>query len=242
MKFGTISGLPGDPDWLLAEALFDHAPDTVFFIKDRHGRYLAVNQPFVERCGLRSKADIIGRRACDIFPPDLANRYSTQDDAVLRTGRPIHDRLEMHWRAPRRCGWCLTTKLPLRDRHGHVTGLAGISRDVGTPGDTKAIPASLAKALDFLAEKFGEPITPASLARHAGLSQPRLARLIKRLFRLSPSQLITQTRLAAAAAMLERTNRSVAEIALDCGFRDHSAFSRAFRSATGQTPSQFRAG
>jgi AraC-like DNA-binding protein len=48
--------------------------------------------------------------------------------------------------------------------------------------------------------------------------------------------------LAAAATMLERTNRSVAEIALDCGFRDHSAFSRAFRSATGQTPSQFRNG
>ena len=32
----------------------------------------------------------------------------------------------------------------------------------------------------------------------------------------------------------------VAEIALACGFTDHSAFSRVFKRATGLTPSEFR--
>jgi AraC-like DNA-binding protein len=78
------------------------------------------------------------------------------------------------------------------------------------------------------------------LARLAGLPPVRFARLIKRIFRVTPNQLIIQTRLAAAARLLAETERSVADIAYACGFYDHSAMTRAFRSATNQTPSQFR--
>ncbi|MGV3531162.1 MAG: PAS domain-containing protein, partial [Chthoniobacteraceae bacterium] len=229
-------------DWRAVETLFDHVPDTAFFVKDSSGRYVAVNQSFVERCGLRDKREITGRSVREIFPAELAARYEAQDQAVLRTGRPIHDRLEMHWRSRRREGWCLTTKLPLRGTSGEVAGLMGISRDVGAAGEGENIPDSLAKALEMLEERFGEPLSPAVLAEAAGLSPVRFARLIKRIFRLTPSQLITQTRLTAGARLLEQTDRSVAEIALACGFYDHSAFTRAFRSATGQTPMQYRAG
>ncbi|MGV3531301.1 MAG: PAS domain-containing protein [Chthoniobacteraceae bacterium] len=244
VKAGTIP-LPTQllaGDWRAVETLFDHVPDTAFFVKDSRGRYVAVNQSFVERCGLRDKREITGRSVREIFPAELAARYEAQDQAVLRTGRPIHDRLEMHWRSRRREGWCLTTKLPLRDASGAVAGLMGISRDVGAAGDGEAIPDSLAKALELLEERFGDPLSPAVLAEAAGLSPVRFARLIKRIFRLAPSQLITQTRLTAGARLLEQTDRSVAEIALACGFYDHSAFTRAFRSATGQTPMQYRAG
>jgi len=37
--------------------LFEHVPDAVFFVKDRAGRYLAVNRSLVERCGLREKSE-----------------------------------------------------------------------------------------------------------------------------------------------------------------------------------------
>jgi AraC-like DNA-binding protein len=119
--------------------------------------------------------------------------------------------------------------------------LVGISRDLRAPGERDNIPTRLAAALEFLEEKFAEPLSPALLARRAGLSPVRFARLIKRIFRLTPRQLITQTRLAAAAELLTGTSRRVADIALACGFYDHSAFTRAFRAATGLTPSDFRA-
>ncbi|RLT10960.1 MAG: AraC family transcriptional regulator [Planctomycetota bacterium] len=64
--------------------------------------------------------------------------------------------------------------------------------------------------------------------------------LTKRLFGLTPSQFITKSRIAAASRMLRDLNKSVSEIAHACGFYDHSAFTRAFRSATGMTPSEFR--
>lgn len=223
------------------EQLFDHVPETVFFLKDAAGRYVAVNQSLVERCGLKSKDQLIGRRVQDVFPAELAKRFADQDARVLRTGRPIVDHLELHWYARRRAGWCLTTKLPLRDERKNVVGLVGISRDLRAPGDRGSIPASLAGTLEYLETQFGEDVSPASLAARAGLSPVRFARLIKRIFRLTPSQLIAQTRLEAASSLLLETKQHVVEIAHTCGFYDHSAFTRAFRSATGMTPTQFRA-
>ena len=224
----------------MMEQLFDHLPETVFFLKDQTGRYLAVNQSLVERCGLRVKGELVGRHVREVFPAELAERYAAQDEAVLRSGRPIIDHLELHWYARRQAGWCLTTKLPLRNDAGKIVGLIGISRDLRAPGDKETIPASLANTLEYLETHYDESLSPAALAQRARLSPIRFSRLIKRIFRLTPSQLITQTRLAAASSLLQATGRPVAAIAHDCGFYDHSAFTRAFRSATGLTPTQFR--
>lgn len=228
------AGLP------IIEELFDHIPETAFFVKDARGRYLAVNQSLVERCGLQQKIELIGRQVREIFPKELAELYASQDEAVLRTGRAIIDHLELHWYAHRRPGWCLTTKLPMRDSQGTIVGIAGISRDLRAPGDSETIPAKLGSTLEYLESHYSDSVSPGSLARLAGLPSVRFARLIKRIFRLTPNQLITQTRLAAAAQLLLETERSVADIACACGFYDHSALTRAFRSAANITPSKFR--
>jgi len=55
--------LPSIPaDWRSVEAVFDHLPDTVFFVKDAQGCYASVNTTLVQRCGLRHKPELIGRR------------------------------------------------------------------------------------------------------------------------------------------------------------------------------------
>jgi PAS domain S-box-containing protein len=220
--------------------LFDHLPDVVFFVKDRAGRYLAANRALAERCGVAAPAQLRGLTVTALFPAQLAARYAAQDEQVLHTGRAVLDRLELHWHRRGREGWCLTTKLPLRDPAGVITGIIGISRDLRSPGDKDGIPASLSGALEWLEEHYADRLSPALLAKKAGLSAVRFARLIKRIFRLTPGQLISQTRLAAATRMLAETGRTVAEVAVECGFYDHSAFTRAFRSATGVTPTEFR--
>ncbi|MBM3844578.1 MAG: AraC family transcriptional regulator, partial [Verrucomicrobia bacterium] len=105
-------------DRSLLEELFDHTPDIAFFIKDAAGRYTTVNHSLVERHGLKGKADLIGRRPADVCAGSLGRIPTEQDAAVLRTGRPIVDHLELHWLLPHRPVWCLTTKLPLRDAAG----------------------------------------------------------------------------------------------------------------------------
>ena len=221
--------------------LFEQLPEVAFFVKDRSGRYTAVNGSLLRRTGLKERADLLGKTVSEVFPSDLAARFESQDAEVLRTGRPVRDQLELHWYADRQRGWCLTTKLPLHDAAGAVTGLVGISRDVRPPGETPEVPAAVAEAVAWLQQHFGESLSAATLARQAGMPPGRFARITKRLFGLSPQQMITQTRLQAATALLESSPCSIAETALTCGFADHSAFTRAFKSALGYTPTEHRA-
>ncbi|MBS0202747.1 MAG: AraC family transcriptional regulator [Planctomycetes bacterium] len=224
----------------LLEQLFDQSPDVTFFVKDVDGRYLSANDSLAIRHGLKHKSQVIGKRPSDICPGDLGRIPSEQDAAVIRTGRPLLNHLELHWYQPHKPGWCLTTKLPIHAADGAIAGVIGISRDVRVPIEPDEIPPNFAAAITAMEQNLDDPITPALLALRSKLSQPRLARLTKRLFGLTPSHFITKTRLTAAARLLRETNRTVAEIALACGFYDHSAFTRAFRAATGVTPTEFR--
>jgi len=225
----------------LLERLFDRSPDVAFFVKDAAGRYVAVNESLVARHGLKSKSQVLGKCPRDICPGEFGRIPTEQDQKVLSTGRPLIDHLEMQWHRPNDPVWCLTTKLPIIDADGVVVGLIGFSRDVRVQVQPHEIPADFALALEEFEQTLSAEVTPAWLARRSKLTPQRLARLTKRLFGLTPNQFITKSRIAAASRMLQEATPSVAEIAHACGFSDHSAFTRAFRSATGLTPSEFRA-
>jgi AraC-like DNA-binding protein len=57
---------------------------------------------------------------------------------------------------------------------------------------------------------------------------------------VSHQMLVAQARLATAAAVLERTDAKVLDLALDLGYSDHANFTRAFRRWTGYAPREFR--
>ena len=227
-------------DSRLVEQVADLMQDTAFFIKDASGRYLVVNQSLVERHGLADKSQMIGRRPCDVCSGDFGRVPTEQDTLVLRTGRPIIERLELFWRRPGMPVWGLTSKLPIRDEHGRVTGLIGISKDLTALVSREEVPAAVAQALRHLETAYDSPVSPSSLARKAGMSAARFARVIKRIHGLSPMQLITKTRITAGSRLLRETDAAIAEIALECGFSDHSAFTRAFRAVTGLSPTGHR--
>jgi len=224
----------------LLQTLFDLAPDVAFFIKDAQGRYVTVNDSLVMRHGLKRKSDAIGKYPRDMCPGDFGRIPSEQDARVLRTGRPLIDHMELQWYRPHDPVWCLTTKLPIHGADGAVIGLIGFSRDVRAPVDRQEIPTGFAAALAEFEQELSEDVTSAWLAQRSKLSPQRLARLTKRLFGLTPTQFITKTRIATASRLLRETKKSIAEIAQASGFYDHSAFTRAFRSATGVTPSLYR--
>ena len=224
----------------LLERLFDRSPDVAFFVKDSAGRYVAVNESLVARHGLKSRSQVIGKCPRDICPGDFGRIPTEQDEKVLRTGRPLVDHLEMQWHRPHDPVWCLTTKLPILDTSGSVLGLIGFSRDIRVPVQPHEIPEAFAQALADFEQHLSPEVTPAWLARRSQIPPQRLARLTKRLFGLTPNQFITKSRIAGASRMLRDPALTVAEIAHACGFSDHSAFTRAFRSATGMTPSVFR--
>jgi AraC-like DNA-binding protein len=235
----SICGL--DPiDVGVLQTLFDLNPDVAFFVKNTAGEYIVVNESLIARHGLKRKSDALGKRPQDICPGDFGRLPTEQDQRVLSTGKPLIDYLELQWYRPGKAVWCLTSKLPLRNAAGHVVGLIGCSRDVRAPVAADEIPISFARALADFEQDPSQDFSPAILAARSGLTSPRLARLTKRLFSLTPSQLLAKTRITVASRLLRDTTLTVSEIAQRCGYADQSAFTRAFQTLTSATPSEFR--
>jgi len=221
-------------------ALLDRLPDVVVFVKDAAGRYAAVNETLARRLGLADRAEALGRTAAELFPAPLGERYLAQDLAVLRSGAPIADLLELHLYPDRHEGWCLTSKACVRDAGGRVIGLAGTSRDLHEPEAGAASMAGLARAVREVQERFDRPLRVERLAALAGLSPWQLGRRLRRLTGLTPAQLVIKTRVDAACRMLREGDRPVAEVALSCGYADQSAFTRQFKAVAGLSPARYR--
>src|SRR5699024_9732121 len=111
--------------------LFDALPEVVFFAKDAAGRYTHANLTLVKRLGLKSRDDVIGKAADELFPAFMGGGYAAQDRRVL-DGAGIENQLEVHIFDNRTSGWCITFKRPLTVR-GEIRGVIGVSRDLGLP-------------------------------------------------------------------------------------------------------------
>ena len=102
--------------------------------------------------------------------------------------------------------------------------------------------AAIARALAYIDRHYREPVAIEQVARAAGLSGSRLHALFRQELGASPGQTIAARRLTEAARLLERGERSLADIAVSVGYGDQSAFTRAFRRQVGTTPADFRRG
>ena len=223
------------------ESLFDALNDVAFFVKDRDGRYLSVNNTLVRRCGLRSKDEIIGKTALEVHPKALAQSYMAQDQQVIDSGIQLSKHLELHLYPTRSRGWCLTNKTALRDESGAIVGVAGTSQDLGLADELHPVYRKIADIAAHIRENYHGTVCMEDLATRAGLSLSRVERLFQRVFHYSPRQLLLQSRLAGAMSMIEAGNdQSIADVAYACGYTDHSAFSRQFKAHTGMSPVQYR--
>ena len=218
------------------EALFDAVPDVLFFVKDRDGRYTHVNQTMLRRLGLKSRKELIGKRVAEVYPSGLSD-YANQDERVL-AGEVIDNLLELHLFANREPGWCLTCKRPLWEQ-GRVQGIIGISRDLDPRDGHDAQYEKLRLALAWLHVNYAHNVRLQTLAELTGFSMSTLQRSFRRVFQLTPQQVLAKLRLQRAMHLLHGVG-SVTEIGHACGFSDQSGFTRQFKAATGMTPSAYR--
>ena len=223
-----------------AEALFDALPDIVFFVKDVSGCYSHVNQSFLNRCGLKNKEDLIGKAPQDIFPPHLAENYQEQDQIVLRDGIEMRDYLELHVYPSGELGWCLTNKIALRNQDNQIIGLSGTSRDLDLPDRRNPAYKRIESAVRFIQTHYGDSVSMMDLEHITQLSTAQIERYFQKIFNMSPRHFIIKTRLDAAINMLKNSKKSITDIAIACGYQDHSAFSRVFKTTVGVTPSEYR--
>jgi AraC family transcriptional regulator len=99
----------------------------------------------------------------------------------------------------------------------------------------------LQQVLEYIHEHLEQNIKLADLAQLLGISQFHFSTLFKKAIGTSPYQYLLQQRVERAKQLLKQTERSIMEIALECGFNSHSHLSKQFRQLTGLTPTAYRA-
>ncbi len=114
----------------LLRVLCDNLPDVHVFVKDTHSRFLINNAFHLKTMGATTQDEVVGKNDFDFFPPEFAAQYYTDEQEVIRSGQGLHNRLEwvMTYQGERRL--FLTSKLPMRNNQGDITGLVGMSVDV----------------------------------------------------------------------------------------------------------------
>jgi len=94
----------------------------------------------------------------------------------------------------------------------------------------------LSRVIQMMEQNIEEPISPATLARHVGMSTRQLERLFRRYLNRSPKRYYMELRLQKARNLLMQTDMSVINVALACGFASPSHFSKCYRSHYDTTP------
>jgi AraC family transcriptional regulator len=128
--------------------------------------------------------------------------------------------------------------------HGLTGPCAAALGMIGVPARrwlTKAdLYAQLAQAKEFMETCPLDSFTLADCAKHAGLSLHHFLRLFHEVHGLTPHRCLAQRRIRVAKELLEQTDRSVSEIAIEVGFGGASAFGRMFKQEIGCSPIEFR--
>lgn len=111
----------------------------------------------------------------------------------------------------------------------------------GTKANSYLSPLQFNRVLEFLSARLSDPITLEQLASEVGVSQFHFSRLFKQTVGVSPMAFIKRLRIERACLLLSRrADTSVGQIAIRCGFYDHSHLTRVFKSTVGMTPTQYR--
>lgn len=222
--------------------LFEHLPSTFFYAKDELHRYVGVNQQVLRDVfGLDSLEDLLGRTDLEFQPPALAEAYHAEDRKVMETRETLPGQV---WLVPHVRGtpkWYVSSKTPMFDATGRVIGIAGVMYSVDQPQDRAAYFRELAPVIAYMETNFAENISMGEMAKMSSLSSTRFNFRFQQILHLSPTEHLLRLRVDAAKRMLTFSDKTIAEVAMDCGFWDQSHFGKRFRKALGMTPRDYRA-
>lgn len=229
----------GNLDLALVETLFDHMPECPFFVKNKTLQYVAVNKAMIQLCGAHNREEVLGQRVSNFFSGPESLRYEAMDRKVLKTGNGITDKLEISFPESGRPVWLHFSRLPVTDSEGKTVGIIGTARRFKVPKRKQPIYQRLGIVISHIQENFTNPLNLQALGSLVGVSTSQIERDFFQLFRLTPQQYLTRVRIDRALVLLSG-DMSISTIAQECGYADHSAFSRRFKATIGMTPSRYR--
>ena len=131
----------------LFRTLINYLPDNIFF-KNRESRFVIANEATARKMKVRTPSDLIGCRDSNFFAPEMCEIARAEEDEVMRTGRPITNRIHHEKWKGGKSTWGRVSKFPWYAADGTVKGIVGISSDVTKLIETQQKYQRIAKQLD----------------------------------------------------------------------------------------------
>ncbi|QGJ68892.1 Transcriptional regulator [Planctomycetales bacterium 10988] len=222
------------------QSLFEHLPGVFFFVKDTESRMICASRAILKRLGVSDEEEMIGMTDYDYFPPQIADAFVRDDQFVVQTGQSILNRVEIWYTEQRLLDWFVTNKLPVRNEAGKIIGVMGTVRSYEGSKKLLLPYTQISEAVEFIRTHHREKISVEAIAEHTNISPRQLHRKFKEVFGMSIQDFLGKTRIQAASDVLLSTTKGIAEIAIEFGYCDQSAFTKQFRKYTGLTPLKFR--
>lgn len=219
---------------------FDNAPDLYVFAKTRELKFTMMNKALLKRLSLNSESQVIGKTDFDFFSPNMAELFQREDCELFEKGKPILNRT---WSVPNgKAGldWYISSKYPLQKKSGELAGYIGIMRGISRAGNALEPYAELSPVLKYIEMNFATQIEIQTLAELMHLSVSQFERRFKKLLNTTPLKFINKVRVDKSCEILINSYLTISTIALDCGFFDHSYFTKIFKKQMGITPLVYR--
>jgi len=112
----------------LLHALMNNISDSIYF-KDKKNRFVMVNKAKAENSGVTPE-DMIGKTDFDFFPREIARQSFADDNRVMKSGKPVIDKVEEIAHLNKIRHWVSVNKVPWYDEGGKIIGTIGITRDI----------------------------------------------------------------------------------------------------------------
>ena len=113
----------------ITEGIIDTIPMRVFW-KDKDLRYLGCNSAFARDAGFAAPEDLVGKDDFQMGWRDQAESYRADDRQVIESGQPKLFIEEPQTTPGGKTLALLTSKIPLRNAQGEITGVLGTYMDI----------------------------------------------------------------------------------------------------------------
>lgn len=113
----------------LLQTIIDLLPSRIF-VKDERSRFVLNNRAHLRWLGADHQDQVKGKTTADLFPGERGERALDDDRRVMAGSDAILNQEKSDLGTAGTARWALTTKVPLRDLEGKITGLVGISHDI----------------------------------------------------------------------------------------------------------------
>jgi two-component system, sensor histidine kinase and response regulator len=114
---------------IFMKTVIDNIPDSIY-AKDLECRKTLINKRDLQNLGCKTEEEAIGKTDFDFFSKEVASSFHSDDQNVIKSGKPILNREESFVDKGEDEQWLLTSKIPLRNNEGKIIGLVGIGHDI----------------------------------------------------------------------------------------------------------------